>query len=70
VIEQKARNRALATKGVMLEVPKAYQEKVKGLGGEPAKPAQLSGADKQALDWANANPSDPRAAAIKKKLGM
>lgn len=25
--------------------------------------------DKQALDWANANPSDPRAAAIKKRLG-
>jgi len=25
--------------------------------------------DKQALDWANANPNDPRAAQIKKKLG-
>lgn len=43
VIEQKARNRALATKGVMLEVPKAYQEKVKGLGGEPAKPEAKTG---------------------------
>lgn len=29
----------------------------------------LAPADKQALDWANANPNDPRSAAIKKKLG-
>jgi hypothetical protein len=34
------------------------------------KAAQLSGDDKQALDWANANPNDPRAAKIKQKLGM
>lgn len=32
--------------------------------------ATVSPADKQALDWANANPKDPRAAAIKKKLGQ
>jgi hypothetical protein len=32
--------------------------------------AQLSGIDQQALDWANANPRDPRAAAIKRKLGV
>lgn len=31
--------------------------------------AGLAPADKQALDWANANPNDPRSAAIKKKLG-
>lgn len=30
----------------------------------------LSTQDKQALEWANANPKDPRAAAIKKKLGQ
>lgn len=30
----------------------------------------LSTQDKQAMDWANANPNDPRAAAIKKKLGQ
>jgi len=29
----------------------------------------LSGQDQQALDWANANPNDPRAAQIKQKLG-
>jgi hypothetical protein len=33
-------------------------------------PQVLTGQDRQALDWANANPSDPRAAAIKAKLGV
>lgn len=32
--------------------------------------ATMSPADKQALDWANSNPNDPRSAAIKKKLGV
>jgi hypothetical protein len=32
--------------------------------------AALAPQDKQALDWANANPNDPRASAIKKKLGI
>lgn len=32
--------------------------------------APLSDLDKQALDWANANQNDPRAIAIKKKLGV
>ena len=31
---------------------------------------KFSPMDQQALDWANANPSDPRAKAIKQKLGM
>jgi hypothetical protein len=35
----------------------------------PAKPT-MSPVDKQALDWANSNPNDPRAAAIKQRLGM
>lgn len=36
------------------------------------KPAEseLADMDKQALEWANANPSDPRAAQIKAKLGV
>ena len=34
----------------------------------PAKPA-LSPIDKQALEWANANSADPRAAAIKQRVG-
>ena len=33
-------------------------------------PRQMSVQDKQALKWANANPTDPRAAAIKKRLGV
>lgn len=32
--------------------------------------ANLSPQDKQAMDWANANPNDPRAAAIKQRLGV
>ncbi len=37
--------------------------------GGPAAPA-LSSVDQQALQWANSNPADPRAAAIKQRLGM
>lgn len=42
-----------------------YKQKI---GAAPA--AAMSPVDKQALDWANSNPSDPRAAAIKQRLGM
>jgi hypothetical protein len=40
--------------------------------GAPAKimSKQLSPQDQQALQWANSNPNDPRAAQIKKKLGQ
>jgi len=43
----------------------------KYLGGGVVKPAatELSGEDAQALQWATANPTDPRAAAIKARLG-
>ncbi len=34
------------------------------------EPRKLSTEEQQALDWANANPNDPRAGAIKKKLGV
>jgi len=33
-------------------------------------PKLLSPKDKQALDWANANPKDPRSAKIKQRLGV
>ena len=33
-------------------------------------PKPLSAEDKQALDWANANPKDPRSAKIKQRLGV
>jgi hypothetical protein len=41
---------------------------VKGFGAK--KPMQPSGEDKKALDWANSNPNDPRAAQIKARLGV
>jgi hypothetical protein len=37
-------------------------------GANPNK--QLSGEDKKAMDWANSNPNDPRAAQIKARLGV
>lgn len=41
---------------------------VKGSGTK--KSMQLSGEDKKAMDWANANPNDPRSAQIKARLGV
>ena len=38
-------------------------------GASPTAP-KLAPQDAEALSWANANPNDPRAAAIKKRLGM
>jgi hypothetical protein len=42
------------------------------LGGQPIGGGRsgLSPQDQQALDWANSNPGDPRAAQIKQRLGM
>lgn len=45
----------------------SYRE---GRTATPAKPAKLAPRDQEALDWANANPKDPRAAQIKQRLGM
>lgn len=39
-------------------------------GFQASQPRSLSQRDQQALDWANSNPDDPRAAAIKQRLGM
>jgi hypothetical protein len=33
-------------------------------------PRAMSAPDKQALEWANANPKDPRSAQIKQRLGV
>lgn len=44
---------------------KASRETARGRGA-----AELQGQDKQALEWANKNPNDPRAAAIKQRLGQ
>ncbi len=39
-------------------------------GGGSAAKSEMSDQDQAALKWANANPKDPRAEAIKKKLGV
>jgi hypothetical protein len=38
--------------------------------GGGSQPSQMSDEDRQALDWANSNPDDPRAAQIKRRLGV
>lgn len=49
---------------------KTYGDRFGGWKAESETAGSISGKDKQAVDWANANPNDPRAAAIKQKLGM
>jgi hypothetical protein len=39
-------------------------------GGTQPKPKELNPRDKSALDWANANPDDPRSSKIKQRLGV
>jgi hypothetical protein len=53
-------------------IRKTAQAAQKKAGGVPAggEARGMSADDKQALDWANANPNDPRAAQIKQRLGM
>jgi hypothetical protein len=52
--------------------PPAKQEPTKGARAAPTptRPAEVQPADREALAWANANPKDPRAAEIKRRLGM
>jgi hypothetical protein len=39
-------------------------------GGAQPEPKELNPRDKSALDWANANPDDPRSSKIKQRLGV
>lgn len=48
----------------------ARQKAERNKQGAPPKPREFSPADQQAIDWANANPRDPRAAIIKRRLGV
>jgi hypothetical protein len=50
-------------------VREAYDTTYAYKAGAAAAP-QLSPQDKEALDWANSNPRDPRAAKIKQRLGV
>ena len=63
IIAQKERARAQAEQDVLRMTKE-------GGGNVAPKSKELSGQDKQALDWANANPTDPRAAQIKQRLGL
>ena len=63
IIAQKERARAQAEQDVL--------RMTKEGGGQVApKAKELSAQDKQALDWANANATDPRATQIKQRLGL
>ena len=50
--------------------PKPGETTGAGGGDSKGEPKKLSATDQQALDWANANPKDPRAAQIKTRLGQ
>jgi hypothetical protein len=49
---------------------KAWLAAVQGARGPEAQNVNLTAEDKAALDWANSNPNDPRAAQIKQRLGV
>jgi len=64
-------------RGSQARMREAYDEtySYRAQGGAPAaapapRARQLAPEDKQALDWANSNPKDPRAAQIKARLGV
>jgi hypothetical protein len=57
--------------GARTRMREAYNDTYSYREQPPAAPApKLSPVDKQALDWANSNPKDPRAAQIKQRLGV
>jgi hypothetical protein len=63
IIAQKERARAQAEQDVLRMTKE-------GGGSVAPKTKELSAQDKQALDWANANPTDPRSVQIKQRLGL
>jgi len=69
-LSQSLKDAAVATRTSKQRVRDAYDMtydyKTQGKAPAPA----LSPIDKQALEWANSNSADPRAAAIKQRLGM
>jgi hypothetical protein len=63
IIAQKERARAQAEQDVLRMTKE-------GGGSVAPKAKELSAQDKQALDWANTNPTDPRSVQIKQRLGL
>ena len=55
---------------ILSDLMKNTKKSIQGTKGIEQKTPTLSPQDKQALDWANANPTDPRAVQIKQKLGL
>lgn len=73
---QAAINQAIGDiEGAKVRMKEAYDSTYAYKAGAPAQatnapPPKLSPQDKEALTWANSNPNDPRAAAIKQRLGV
>lgn len=75
VLAQKKANRQIAMTALQAEGSPAtglIEEKQRGLLPKQAAPQspKMSGQDQQALEWAQANASDPRAKQILQRLGM
>lgn len=58
--------------GMITRMPRNAAEALapSGQAAPQGAPRQMSEQDQQALNWANANPNDPRAAQIKQRLGV
>lgn len=57
-------------KGTVKAAPVAAKEQLEKTRAPEQQKTKLTAIDQQALDWANANPTDPRSAKIKQKLGV
>lgn len=57
-------------KAALEELKSSTKGLISGKVSKPSQPKQFTDQDRQALEWANANPEDPRAKEIKKRLGQ
>jgi len=64
-IKQKQDARRLAIKALEAQAGPVGQKQIQAISGT----AGLSAQDQEALNWANSNPTDPRSAQIKQRLG-
>lgn len=68
---RKELNAALVSQGIFEdEINRINREIGGGETPQPEQPKELSPRDQSALDWANANPDDPRSQRIKQRLGV
>jgi len=67
---KEAINQAIGSiEGAKVRMQEAYDSTYSYKGDKAPAAPSLSPIDQQALQWANSNPTDPRAAAIKQRLG-